>query len=73
MAARYSDHEGTVYRDRDRIVKRAKCASCERIGAAAGESRAGVKAVGSPPQPESTGQKHTAVAQALLVDAVADA
>jgi hypothetical protein len=67
--ARRSGGIGTVYRERDGIVKRAKCSGCARIR---GNGMRGQRLrLGS--QPESAGQELAALAQPFLVDAVADA
>ena len=70
-AARRSGGIGTVYRERDGIVKRAKRAGCVRISGNGGRGQR--PRLCSRPQPESAGEERAAVAQPLLVDAVADA
>src|SRR5262245_34470214 len=67
MAARRSGGPATVYIQHDRIVKRWKTTGlCET------EAGEGGLPDGSPAQPESLGEEFAAVAEPLLVDAVAD-
>ena len=67
--ARRSGGIGTVYRERDGIVKRAKCSGCARISGNGVRGRR--PRSGSPP--ESAGQELAALAQPFLINAVADA
>src|SRR6266566_2700885 len=69
-AARRSGGLLTVYREHDRIVKRRKStALCVSFWG----SSWGRPGLALPAKPESLGQEFAAMAQALLVDAVADA